>query len=100
MRELETLIQHCFDTHLDLLKEVRELLPILGEPTPLPLLVKMFGEWETELVKKRVSGMVVVRAQCVVVARAVSPVTKEEEVAFRERFLGKEEGVVKKVRMQ
>lgn len=92
MRELEALIQQCFDTHLTLLKEMREFLPILGEPTPLTLLVGMFSEWATEFMKKRVSGMVVVRAQCVVVARAVSPVAKdEEEVAFRERFLGKGE---------
>lgn len=80
-----------------------EFIPILGEPTPFPGLVELFKSWEGEMVKKRVEGMMVIRAQCVVVARAVSPVSvDEEDVAFRERFLGKgiDGGVAKKARVQ
>lgn len=61
MRELEALLQTMYDSKLSLVKEVREFLPILREQTPLPLLNKMFGEWESHVIKNRAKAMMVVR---------------------------------------
>ncbi|QDS72574.1 hypothetical protein FKW77_000868 [Venturia effusa] len=102
MLEKEALLQYWFDTHLALLKEMREFLPVLGEPTPLPGLLEFIEDRERDLLQKRASAMMVIRAQCVVAARAVSPVSEdEEEVTFRERFLGKGDEVeAKKSRVE
>lgn len=102
MLELEALVQHCFDTHLTLVKEVQAFLPVLGEPTPLPELIRVFRAWEADMLKRRLEALMIVRARCVVAARAVSQVSEEEEeVAFRERFLGmNDESAFKKAKGQ
>ncbi|KAE9975280.1 hypothetical protein EG328_003249 [Venturia inaequalis] len=89
MRELEALFQHCSDTQLELVSELQAFLPVLSEPMSLPGVLELFERWEAKLVKTKVNGMIVIRARCVVAARAVNPLSMdEEEVAFRERFLG------------